>query len=47
MGADNATGTQAMGYDDDVLVRRPEGWEIAQRLSTLVCVRSALPSTGG
>ena len=46
MSPDNATGTEAMGYYDDVLVHRPGGWKIARRRFTLVCLRPALSSTG-
>ncbi len=36
MGADNMTGTQAIGYYDDVLVRASGEWKIARRHFTLV-----------
>jgi 3-phenylpropionate/cinnamic acid dioxygenase small subunit len=40
MGPDNTAGVQALGYYDDVLVRRADGWKIARRRFTQVCVRS-------
>ena len=46
MGPDNAVGTQAMGYYDDVLVRRDDGWRIVRRQFTLVSVRPIPPPTG-
>ncbi len=43
MGPDNTTGTQAIGYYDDVLALRAGGWKIARRRFTLVCMRSVVP----
>jgi 3-phenylpropionate/cinnamic acid dioxygenase small subunit len=42
MGADNKTGTQAIGCYDDVLVHDSGGWKIARRRFTLVRVQSVL-----
>jgi SnoaL-like domain len=45
MSADNVTGTQAMGYYDDVLVHLSGGWKVARRNFTLVLAQS-IPSLG-
>lgn len=42
LGPDNTTGAQAIGYYDDVLVRGADGWKIARRRFTQVCIRSVL-----
>ncbi len=39
LGPDNAHGAQALGYYDDLLVRRDDGWQIARRTFTLVLLR--------
>ena len=41
MAADNRSGTRAIGYYDDELVRRDDGWKIAQRRFTMVILQSA------
>jgi SnoaL-like domain len=43
LGPDNTTGTQAIGYYDDVLVLRSDGWKIARRRFTLVSIQSVVP----
>ena len=43
MGPGNTSGTQALGYYDDVLVLRSDGWKIARRRFTLVCMQSVVP----
>jgi 3-phenylpropionate/cinnamic acid dioxygenase small subunit len=45
-GSDNASGTQATGSYDDVLVQRSDGWRIARRRFTLVSFRP-LPGSAG
>jgi hypothetical protein len=42
MRADNLTGTQAIGYYDDVLVRVSGGWKIARRHFSPVRIQSIL-----
>jgi 3-phenylpropionate/cinnamic acid dioxygenase small subunit len=42
MGPDNMTGTQAIGYYDDILVLRSDGWKIACRRFTLVSMQSVV-----
>jgi SnoaL-like domain len=42
MSADNMTGTQAIGYYDDVLVRLSGEWKIARRRFTPVRIQSIL-----
>ncbi len=39
LGPDNTAGTQAIGYYDDVLVHRSDGWKIARRRFTLVSIQ--------
>jgi 3-phenylpropionate/cinnamic acid dioxygenase small subunit len=42
MGPENTTGTQAIGFYDDVLVLRTDGWKIARRRFTLVSIQSVV-----
>jgi 3-phenylpropionate/cinnamic acid dioxygenase small subunit len=39
MNADNRTGTHAIGYYDDELVRGDDGWKIARRRFTMVTMQ--------
>jgi 3-phenylpropionate/cinnamic acid dioxygenase small subunit len=41
MAPDNRSGTRAVGYYDDELVRTDDGWRIARRRFTMVLVREA------
>ena len=41
MAPDNRTGTRAVGYYDDELVRTDDGWRIARRRFTMVLVGEA------
>jgi hypothetical protein len=42
MASDNQTGTRAVGYYDDALVRTDEGWKIARRRFTMVLLPTEL-----
>lgn len=44
LGADNQTGTHALGYYDDELVHTDQGWKIATRRFTMVLSRPVLPT---
>lgn len=42
MAADNRSGTRAVGYYDDELVRTDDGWKIAHRRFTMVVLQTDL-----
>ncbi len=42
MARDNQTGSRAVGYYDDELVRTDDGWKIARRRFTMVLLRTVL-----
>jgi 3-phenylpropionate/cinnamic acid dioxygenase small subunit len=46
LAADNLTGTHALGYYDDELVRTEQGWKISTRRFTMVLATPAIPVPG-